>query len=621
VKPFANFAREPTPREKGITPRIGVSLPKGVKVRHPSFVRRFAALVLAVLYASSSITPRFAIADDKAKSNYVLIQPNTDAATKLKIKKILHVQSVKRVEGFSNVEIWRLNGAAPSVDKFGSAVSLLGEVKGNPTDLFSSVIPAENIANTNIPPAVQKRINEIAKASKGAVKVVTFDGLTELKLTQSLNSSATAHTPGANVVRFNADLGQRRTLALTSEGSTKDDAGATHWRASLRQTTTGGTELPAFLPDAELPSAVGSIALSYANGTVYGEIDINGKPYSIQPVGSGYHVLAPVDWGSYPEGHPVLERRPKRDAAPPQGLLEHAHESPVTMLAADAAPPPPSCSTTPQPTIRVGFAVTPSALTDLNWASVTDPLVTSWIGATLNSIRTGFSAANISVAIQSSGAYAYSGTQELDSSDPTAQWQNQFVDFSNDSGVVAFRRTNSADVMVLIAHLSLGYGCGSSPMDQISGKGTFDPTLGFTLVSSLSPCIDPTYLTIMHEIGHQLGLAHDQYATAPPTISAIDPEARGFASVSGTSLDGSKVTVEGYSSSCARKIITLNPGLTPEQQSALTSQTQSCGRVPRWSNTQLDPVEGKIGQAGDADSARVLPRTVTYVCAYKQQLQ
>jgi hypothetical protein len=577
----------------------------------------------AVLFALASALPGAAGLAEEAGAHstdyYFAVPADADAKGKQQVMQSLKVEQVKPVEGFPNVEIWTLKDSHPPPAQKLGAVRSLGEATGNPHDLFSSVAGAETLDESKIPPAVQRRISEIAKAATGPVQVVTFDGLTEMKLRKSLKGATVSDKAARRGIRFNADVGQAGPLALKLEEAQPDPSGGTRWMASLRNLNFVASGDPVVDVAPLQATPVGSLGLSYSDGLAFGQIEIEGKPYSIQPVGSGYHVLAPIDWSSYPEGHPILEKTEENNKLEPQGLLQPPKANVLTTpeLAHDAGMAP-SCPVSPVPTIRIGFAFTPGALADLNYTSVNDPIAGAWIRENLKTITDAFAAAKVAVDVESAGALAYSGTEEPDSSSAQVQWGKQFNELIGDAAMIAFRKAHRADLIILIAHVDSSYACGGSPMGLLSGQNSFNPGFGYSLISSLPPCSDPSYFTVTHEVGHQLGLAHDRYAVSEPTTSAIAPEARGYAFVTGKTLDRSKVTVEGYPSSCARKIISLNPDLTAPEKNALTHQ--ACARIARWSNSEPDPIAGEIGAVGDADSARILQQTVRNVCAFKQQL-
>jgi len=156
----------------------------------------------------------------------------------------------------------------------------------------------------------------------------------------------------------------------------------------------------------------------------------------------------------------------------------------------------------------------------------------------------------------------------------------------NNRFAAALRDRHAADLVALFGHYADDNYCGYAYI-KTGLEGSWD-TFGFSINSHR--CLHMQILA--HELGHNMGLAHDPAHTPREPEELVQPDAYGHR------VDGEFSTIMSYQDGCSH-----------------------CPMISHFSNPEINTSEGTpTGISNERDNARVLDYTAEWVAAYREPI-
>lgn len=304
-----------------------------------------------------------------------------------------------------------------------------------------------------------------------------------------------------------------------------------------------------------------AVTLAYVDGVMYGTILSPREQYAIRPIGGGNYVIAQLDQSAFPHGAPAV--------TPPLGVAGEPAPAP-------AALPRGGASTVEQAdlvagddgsTIDIMVLYTPAAAA----------AATGGIGAVVaNSIsvsNTTFANSGVTTRLRlvHSGQVAYTeagGATGIETDLGRLQSGAGAL-----SGVAALRNTYRADLVALLTNTPGTIYCGIGYRQTL-----VDPAFAAYAFTVSEQWCAADYLTMPHEIGHNMGADHDWYVS-----QSVYPSTYAHGYVNATPGQRWR-TVMSYSDLCS-------------------DQGFYCAQIPYWANPTLTYQGAAMGVASGTRSS------------------
>jgi hypothetical protein len=318
----------------------------------------------------------------------------------------------------------------------------------------------------------------------------------------------------------------------------------------------------------------GSVHLVIAKGRITGAVIAGGVSYSISPDKDGNTVIDQIDPAGFPKAgpHPIPDRpNPDKRGDAPSWL---------------PAPAGPSIAGDPNSMTIVTLL---AAYTEAAGQQSAD--IVSEINLAVAMANTAFANSGANVTLQLVGTIAATYTETGRSASTVLGTARTGMAFGTGelSELYAARRLYGADLVALVVAGSSAFGAcgiGYMPINPVSSDSAYGVS-----ASARGSCLSNH--TLGHEVGHNMGLAHDRYAVRKynegPWYGTLPQNVDYF----------------GYADTVARELTVMS------YYDACNDSGVSCTRVSRISNPNAAFSNGApsgiaLGQANPANNARVL---------------
>jgi hypothetical protein len=309
-----------------------------------------------------------------------------------------------------------------------------------------------------------------------------------------------------------------------------------------------------------------SVALAIVDGVIAGKVAAGGEVYVIVHETDGIHVIQQVDQSQFPPELPPL--------TPPAGVVD----------------PGPSIQADDGSIIDLLVAYTPSARTAQGGVSSIQALIDLGVSETNQAYANSGVIQRLRLVHKAEVAYTEAADMGTDLS---------VLRSTNDGNmdvVHSLRDTYGADLVQLLVNNSQY--CGIAYLMTTEGNAFASSAFGVTHYS----CVSPNY-SFGHEMGHNMGLHHDLYATQGATGSY--PYSRGY--VNQAAFAGGAPTNKRW-----RDIMAYND--------QCAASKFNCSRLLYFSNPSNTYTSDPMGNASTANGVRSLNDTRTVVANFRQSI-